>query len=178
MPPTKLRQTMPLPTCLGRNQFTALSADTQGSELVEFALTFSVLILIAIGAVQFARALYVQHQLVTAANDAARYAMVRGSSWAAACPTYSSFNCTATTSNITSFTRKSLNPGMTPTSLTVTTTWPGTTPSGIACDNTNGNNSTGCSVVVRVSYPFPLVVPMLARRTILLRASSTVSVSY
>jgi hypothetical protein len=45
-------------------------------------------------------------------------------------------------------------PGIDPTKLTVTISWPGTAPSGNHCGTQDGDNSPPCVVNVQVSYSF------------------------
>jgi Flp pilus assembly protein TadG len=150
----------------------------RGSELVEFALSISIVLASIFAVMYFTLALYADHYVANAAKEGARYAMVRGSSWnGAACATTYSFSCTATKANVTSFVESTLTPGLTADNLTVTTSWPGTTSSGQTCDTTDGNNSPYCIVGVQVSYSFDSFLPFLPQQTIKLSSTSTVTIS-
>jgi Flp pilus assembly protein TadG len=145
-----------------------------GSSLVEFSLTFGLLLLCAFGIIWCSVAFYVEHFVTNAAKEATRYAMVRGSSWSGgSCSSYSSFSCSASSEDVSSFVDSIVPPGIDATQLTVTTTWPGTDPLGNTCDTANGANSPSCVVDVQVSYPFSLSLPFLSANTIVLSSSSS-----
>lgn len=68
----------------------------EGSAAIEVAIVLPVLLLFAIGSVEFGRALWTYHTMLLAVEEAARYAMVYGASPAlltsASCPTVASPN--------------------------------------------------------------------------------------
>jgi Flp pilus assembly protein TadG len=141
-------------------------------------LSISIILAALFGVIYVSMALYTDHFVGNAAKEATRYAMVRGSSWnGAACTTTSTFSCTATSTDITNYVESTMPPGLTTNDLTVTTTWPGTGPSGSACDTTNGNNSPYCSVSVKVSYSFEWFLPFLPQNTLQLTSNSTVAIT-
>jgi Flp pilus assembly protein TadG len=152
-------------------------ADETGGTLLEFAITTSLLLMIIFGVLDCSRALYFEHYVSYSAEEAARYAMVRGSTWGGAtCSTTITESCTATTANVTSFVQ-SITPMGNSSELTVATTWTGKTPAGSTCTNQNGNNSPGCVVQVKVSYSFNFVLPFLPKNTLLLTSTSAVGIS-
>jgi Flp pilus assembly protein TadG len=131
-----------------------------GSTILEFSLAFTLLVFCALGIIECSVAVYADHFVANAAKAATRYAMVRGSSWrGGACSTYNSFDCTAGSDDVSNFVKSTVTAGIDPTRLAVTTTWPGTDPSGNACDTTNGANSPACVVSVQVSYSFNFLLP-------------------
>jgi Flp pilus assembly protein TadG len=144
-----------------------------GTNILEFSLAFSLLLLCAFGILECSMALYADHFVANAAKEATRYAMVRGSSWNSACSAYSSFSCTASGDDVTSFVNSIVPPGLDPTKLAITTTWPGTDPSGSACDTANGDNSPTCVVSIQVAYSFNFLLPFLPTNALVLTGNSS-----
>ncbi|MBV8632389.1 MAG: pilus assembly protein [Silvibacterium sp.] len=124
-----------------------------GDAKLEFAMSAMTLLMAIFGAMDFARAGYVFHFVSYAAQQGTRYAMVRGASWGTSCASASSNGCTASSSNVQSYVQGLAGPLITSSSITVTTTWPGTNVGGstAGCSTTN---TAGCLVKVKVSYPF------------------------
>jgi Flp pilus assembly protein TadG len=154
--------------------------DEQGSALVEFAVVLVLLLTFLFGIMDFARFLYTYHFVCNAAREATRYAIVRGSSWGSTpCASSTTFACNATAASVTNYVQSITPQGISPSALTVTTTWPGTAPPGAAtaCDTTNGNNSPGCLVVVQVSYPFKFFLPFLPQTTWAMTSTSGMVIS-
>jgi Flp pilus assembly protein TadG len=148
-------------------------ASDSGTNILEFSIAFSLLLLCAFGIIECSMALYTDHFVVNAAKEATRYAIVRGSSWSGDCSAYSSFSCTATSGDVASFVDSIVPPGIDPTKLVITTTWPGTDPSGNVCNTTNGDNSPTCVVEVQVSFPFNFLLPFLPTNALVLTGSSS-----
>jgi Flp pilus assembly protein TadG len=140
--------------------------DDLGGTLAEFAVVLPVLLAFLFGIMDFSRFLYTYHFVSEVAREGTRYAVVRGSTFGAtACASTSTFACNATSGNVQSYVQGLTPPGITPSSLTVTTTWPGTAPTGAAtaCSTASGNNGPGCLVQVLVSYPYHFMLPFLPR---------------
>jgi Flp pilus assembly protein TadG len=154
-----------------------LIADETGSEIVEFALCAVVILMSIFGILDCSRALYTDHYVANAARDGARYAMVRGSTWTPACATTASYNCAATSTNVSNYVKTVTPLGLNSTSLTITSTWPGTTASGVACMAVSGNNSPGCVVRVKVAYNFNFMLPFLPLTTMAIVSTSAVGIS-
>jgi Flp pilus assembly protein TadG len=151
--------------------------EQSGGTLVEFSVTLALLLTIIFGILDCSRALYFDHFVCYAAEEAARYAMVRGSTWNnAACTTTSTGSCTATSANVTSLV-KSISTMGNVNNLTVATTWTGLTPTGADCSATNVNNSPGCVVQVKVSYSFSFVLPFLPKNALVLNSTSAVAIA-
>jgi Flp pilus assembly protein TadG len=144
-----------------------------GSSILEFSIALSLLLLCAFGILECSMALYADHFVANAAKEATRYAMVRGSSWSSACSAYSSFSCTASSADVASFVNSIVPPGIDFTKLETTTTWPGTDPSGNACDTASGDNSPTCVVSVQVIYSFNFFLPFLPTNALVLTGSSS-----
>ena len=160
-------------------RFISIQSNESGSSLVELALSLSVLMTIIFGIIDCSRALYTDHYVTNVARDAARYAMVRGSSWGVSCATASSYDCTATSANITSYVQSITPLGINTSSppLTVTTSWPGKTPAGGACDNLQGNKSPTCMVRVKVNYSFNFFLPFLPKNAVVLTSTAAVAIA-
>jgi Flp pilus assembly protein TadG len=136
----------------------------RGTNLVEYAIVLTLLLMVLFGLIDFGRALYAYHFVSNAAREGTRYAMVRGSTCTP--------GCTATSSDIQSY-LKNVPTGIDPTQLTVTPTWPGTNPT---C--TGGNpKAPGCVVEVQVSYNFNFMLPFLPKSTVVMQSSSQMVIS-
>ena len=155
-----------------------LFREDTGSETIEFAVSAVVLLTIIFGILDMSRALYADHFVSNAAREATRYAMVRGASWKnTTCTTSATFSCTATATDVTSYVKTITPLGFTANNLAVTTTWPGTTPSGADCSSSNVNNSPDCVVTVKVVYNFNFVLPFLPKGALQLASTSSMAIS-
>lgn len=151
--------------------------DNEGSTLVEFAVSVSIVIALLFWIFYASMALYADHFTENAARAATRYAMVRGSTWGATCSSPSSLECTATGTDVSNYVKALVSPGLDSNALSVTTTWPGTTPSGATCETSDGNNSPYCEVMVQVTYNFNLTVPFLPYRQIGFSSAATAPIT-
>lgn len=147
-----------------------LHSRDNGSSVVETALAAMILLMLVFGIIETSMALYAYHFTSEAAREATRYAMVRGSS----CNSSNSA-CPAKASDIETFVRSQLYPGINPSAITVTTTWPTTgascTPSSSPCNNA------GNLVAVTVQYEFLWSVPFVPSRTLEMSSSSEMVIS-
>jgi Flp pilus assembly protein TadG len=158
------------------SRFVFRAARNQGSALTEYAIVLIVLLTFLFGIMDFSRFLYTYHFVSDIAREGTRYAVVRGATFGTtSCASTSTFACNATAVNVQSYVQGLTPPGITPSSLTVTTTWPGTAPAGAAtsCNTANGNNSPGCLVQVAVSYPYKFMLPFLPKSSSTWTVSST-----
>ncbi len=153
--------------------------EDDGSALLEMAAALTMMLSLLFGIMGFSRVLYIASFVEYAAHEGSRYAMVRGSSFnGKSCATTTSANCTASIANITAAIATSAPPGVdTSSPLTVTPTWPGTTPDGSACANSSGNNSPGCLVVVKVTYSTGYSLPFMPAGAITLKSQSAVTIA-
>ena len=151
--------------------------DDDGSELLEFALASTVLLMGIFGIMDCSRAVYSYHYCAQVARQASRFASVRGASWSGTSCTTSSYACMATSTDVTNYVKSVTPLGFAATNLTVTTTWPGTTAAGADCSATNVNNSPGCVVSVKVAYAFTFVLPYLPNPVLNLASTSKVTIS-
>jgi Flp pilus assembly protein TadG len=138
---------------------------------VEFAISIVLFMMLIVGIAWFAIAMYTYHYVSYSAQQAARYAVVRGAHWKSNCTSGSEFACTATNTSVQDYLRGIAPPLINPSLITVTTTWPGTTPSGSTTGCSPANKS-GCLVEVTVSYPFSMHVPLAPSTTLQLSANS------
>jgi Flp pilus assembly protein TadG len=138
---------------------TALREET-GATLVEFAISLLLFLILVLGIAEFSFAIYSYHFVSYGAQQAARYAIVRGSHWNTACSSTVNYSCDASSTSIQDYVRSLASPGINPNSISVTTTWPGTTPSGSTTSCTPTNKA-GCVVKITVSYPFNFSLPLV-----------------
>jgi Flp pilus assembly protein TadG len=128
--------------------------------MLEMALCSTAIFLVILGIMECSRAMYVEHSISSMARDAARYAMVRGADWSGtSCIATTTYSCEATATDISTYIKNNAPPGITRASITIVTTWPGTSASGTPCDTTSGSNSAGCIVRVKLTYPFTFLLP-------------------
>lgn len=133
--------------------------EEQGSSLIEFAISASVVLALILGIMDVCLALSAWHFVSWAAQSGTRYAIIRGAKFAGtSCSTTATEACDATAANVQSYVQSLAPPGVTASSVVVTTTWPGTTPGGKTCSTANGD---GCFVQVNVSYTFNFILPFL-----------------
>jgi Flp pilus assembly protein TadG len=130
-----------------------LPGDERGAELIEFALVSLLLFMLLFGITDFGRALYAETYVAYAARAGTRYAMVRG----AACNSFATA-CPATSQDVQTYLRR-VPGGITPASVSVTTTW-------------LPDNRPGSRVNVRVSYAFRFIFPLLGATTHTMVSSS------
>ena|ERR1700722_16668356 len=153
------------------------ATEDSGSESVEFALSISLWMGAAFMVMYGSFALYAAHFVANAAEEGARYAMVRGSSWTGASCSSNPLDCTATNDDISKYVKGALPPGMSSANLSVSTSWPGKTASGGSCDTEDGLNSPNCLVEVTVTYQFNFPMPFFTQNTLPLKSTSTVTIS-
>ncbi len=147
-----------------------LARGERGSELVEFAWAFTIFIMLLFGVIGFGMAMYSYHFVSYAAQEGARYAMVRGGHWSSQCATSAppgfklGFGCVATPADVQNYVKSLAPPGIVPANITINTTssfmWPGTCP-GSTC-SCSPANSQGCYVKVQVTYLFGFELPYLS----------------
>ena len=167
-----------------RSNCRSVRRDQSGSALVEMALSAAILITMLFGVIEFGFALYTYQFVTEVARELTRYAIVRGSS----CSTSSTMtNCGFTDSNTTlqTYARSAYAyPGMTMSSLTVTSTWyapiknsNGTLSSWSACASGTGCNKPGYMIKVSVSYPFVLNIPFVPQQSMTVKSDSSMVIS-
>ena len=155
----------------GRKLLSRLWREQQGAELVEFALSTWILMTLFIGLIYTCFGFYSYTYTSNAAQAGTRFAIVHGGTWTTACstsapPNFSlKYNCTASAADVQNYLKAIAPPGIVPSQITVTTTWPGTTAtcaSGCtACASPNTAQSKGCMVKVLVSYHYALLPTLI-----------------
>jgi Flp pilus assembly protein TadG len=137
----------------------SLASDEDGAELVEFALSATILFAMIFGIIQFSLLMFAGNFVAIAAQQGTRYAMVRGSDWTIPCAAVSSYDCEVNTPTmVQNYILSQPHPGLNLKASNITVTWPTTTASGATCVQ----YSQGCQVEVKVSYPFKLSIPLFS----------------
>jgi Flp pilus assembly protein TadG len=168
----------------------------EGSNLVESALAYAILIPLLLAAIEFGFMFYTYQTVADASRKAARWAAVHGSSATTACTggTASQTNCNASTTNIQAYVQGLNYPGVNFSASSVTVaatfycvdnagngaTWvlAGTTcPSGT--DNPGGPaNAPGGEVQVAVTYPFTIGYWPSLRMTVNISSTGSMVITY
>lgn len=144
--------------------------DDRGSELVEFSLSVMLLFTMLFGILDLSRAMYSYEFMGYAAQEGARFAIVRGKDWSGSCSTSAppsfvmKYSCIASGSDVTNYVKSLALPGISQSNVSVSTSWPGTTPDCTKnCSACATTNSQGCVVKVTVSYTFSFLAPFLPK---------------
>ena len=138
-----------------RRSFKVIRGRTQrGSAIIELALTFVGFLLLSIGAMEFGMAVYTWNTCVSSAQDAARWASVRGS-----------LSSPAATADDVTAEVKTLATALDPSKLTVSTSW-------------IPNNSPGSLVQVTVNYSFTPMAYLALKQSLSLSSTAQVVVNH
>jgi Flp pilus assembly protein TadG len=149
------------------------ACDEQGSSIVEFALTFIVVMGLLFGVMQLCLAFYTYQVINEYAREGARYAIVHGSNCFLANGTTSCYN--DSNAELQTVVQNYGYPGITASNVNVTKTntfAPGQT----AC-LTAGCQGTGDQITVTVTYPYTLSVPFIPSKTWTMSSTSTMIIS-
>lgn len=153
-----------------------LVRDDNGSEAVEFALASCIWMAISFVVMYVSFGLYAAHFVANAAEEGARYASVRGSSWNNTSCSARTLDCTASSSDISNYVTNAAPPGLSTSNMSISTSWPGTNPSGTTCDIADGSNSPNCIVKVTVSYNFSFPIPFIMNSQRLFSSTSQMTI--
>jgi Flp pilus assembly protein TadG len=136
--------------------------------------------MLVFGVIDCSRALYTYHFVSFAAQQGARYAIVRGGDWPLACATATSYSCQSSAANIRTYVQSLATPGMTAANIVVTPTWPQLTVNGTAtgCNSSTIQASEGCLVKVQVTYTYHFFLPYLPTGGIPMTATSEQAIAY
>jgi Flp pilus assembly protein TadG len=151
----------------------------QGSAVVETAVSMVCLLTLIFAVFEVSIAVYSYHFVANAAHEGARYAIVRGSGWGAACSSPSSSMCTASTAQIAAFVASRQFPGVNLTANDVCVQYSASvssTPSTTCTANTTPN-SAGDLVQVTVTYPFTFNLPFVKALKINLASTSQMTIA-
>ena len=158
-----------------RNRFKALGcvrwkSGEDGQALIEFAVSACVLLPLVVGILSICQAVYAYSYVTDAAQEAARYGIVRGLSLGVDCTAPGYATCIAQSSDVQSYVTGLALPGLDPTKITVTTNWLNS--DGSSCGTADNCKAPGNSINVAVNYDFVLVIPLLPTRTVNLSSTS------
>lgn len=153
----------------------------QGSALVETGMAMLSLMMLIFAVIEVSMAVYSFHFVANAAHEAARYAIVRGSGWSAACSSWTSAQCTASPTNIQTYTASRNFPGVNIAASKVCVEYFSSVPASAstACTASTSpySNASGDIVQVTVTYPFTITIPLLPQYTINLKSTSQMTIA-
>jgi len=149
----------------------------EGATLVEMAVSSATLFCVLFGIIWMCMALYSTNFVSEAARDAARWAIVRGSTSCGNTPNLT--DCNASAAEIQTYVQNMGYPGITSANLNVTTTWlsaSATQPTTwTACASVC--NAPGNEVEVAVSYSVPFFIPFVNISAISVSSTSEMVIS-
>jgi Flp pilus assembly protein TadG len=148
-------------------------AREDGTDLVEFAIVFLLLMTLLFGIAGFGHALYAYHFVSNEAREATRWAAVNGST----CGVDLSCTAPATPTDIQNYVTDHAPPGIDRAQLTATPTWNPAGSFGPTICATQPN-SPGCTIKVQISYNFNFVFPLIRATTLPLSSSSEMVISH
>lgn len=148
----------------------AISEREEGATLVEMGIASVIFFGVLFAIVEFSFALYTYSVVTNSAREAARYAIVRGSSLGTVCTAPGAATCIAQASDIQAYVKQMGFPGIDPSRVTVDTTWPGTV--GVCSPSATPCNNPGNIVQVVVTYNFPLSIPYFSGTQLNLRSTA------
>jgi Flp pilus assembly protein TadG len=137
-----------------------------GQSLVEFAITFPILMGMIFGLIEVCVLYYTYESMSEAAREGTRYAMVRGSS----CVTSGNASCEASVASVKSYVSGLPWAKVYGGSVTVTPSYP---TNGACPTNTE---APGCPVQVNVTYTFPFNVPFVPSHSISMSSTSQTTI--
>lgn len=152
---------------------------SEGSTAVEMAISCTVFFAMMIGIYQISYAFYIYQLTSDVARQASRWAMVRGNTSCTNTPNLS--KCNAAASDVQTYARSLNYPGITSSSLSVTTTWcaaSGSTPpiSWATCSSST-SNAPGNLAKVYVTYPLSFNIPFSKSLSLNIGSSSQMVIS-
>ncbi|HEY1759084.1 MAG TPA: TadE/TadG family type IV pilus assembly protein [Bryobacteraceae bacterium] len=143
----------------------------RGQAMVEMGLCLTVLFFMIFGIFQYSQIAYANNFCAYAAQQAGRYASIRGSGSVNALPTSPNpcgTSCTnVSTSDPTTAYVQSMAVGLNTANLTVSTAWSSATGNG---------NAAGGTVTVTVKYVYNPILSLISANTFTLNSSSTMEV--
>lgn len=132
----------------------------RGQSLVEFAITFSILMAFVFMFIEICLAFYTYCMICESAREGSRYAMVHGAS----CVTASQAPCTKSASDINAYVSGLGYPNLAGGTMTVDTSFP------------DGDQAAGSDVTITVSYSFPITLALVPSSVWTMSTSSTMSI--
>jgi len=158
----------------------------QGSNLVEFAITLIVYLLMLCAVIDFSRLLYTYHFVAHAAREGARWAIVNGSTCkddadGGSCPYANGAGQADVATRVSNF----VPPGINKANVTVTAPCgvdgaPECAASPLSCPKSadGSYNAPGCVVEVSVAYPFHFLVPLVSTATVNMTSTSQMVIAH
>jgi Flp pilus assembly protein TadG len=144
--------------------------DEDAAELMEFALSASILFMLIFGIIEFCMLMYTGSFVAYAAQQGARYAMVRGSDWASPCSTTLTYGCKAASSDVQNYVLSLPHPGINLPASNITSTPLNKTAAGVSC--AASPYAQGCEIQVKVTYTFGMNIPWIPAASIPLSSTS------
>jgi len=141
----------------------------KGTTPIEYAFIFILYLTMLFAICGFAFALYAYHFVSHAAKSATRWAAVNGFT----CTNDLSCTAPATQTDIQNYVAQITPPGINSNNLTVTASWPSTTPICAA-----QNNQPGCTVEVQVSYNYNFILPLVTSKALTLSSTSEMIIAH
>ncbi len=141
-----------------------LAQEEEGSETIEFAICLSVLMTFIFALMELCLVFYTNGMISERAREGTRYAMVRGST----CTTSSGSSCSVTTDQVSAYVRGLGFPNPGGGNMLVTSSFPVSTPS--------PSNQPGNPVVVKITYSFPIRMPLIPKTAINLSTQSQMTI--
>lgn len=133
----------------------------RGASLVETTIVMGVVLAMIFAVIDFGRAMYTYAFVAQLAREGARWAIVRG----AQCTQLD--HCNASSSDVQTYVQSLSEGATTASNIGATAQWP-TCPAGAA-----STNSPGCTVQVKVTYPFKFMLPYMPGPNMQITMSST-----
>src|SRR5438067_4572729 len=143
-----------------RHRLLQLVREQQGQSLVEFALTFSILMAFVFMFIEVCLAFYTYGMISESAREGSRYAAFHG----AACTTAASVSCTASASATNTYVAQLGYPNLAGGAMTVNTTFP------------DGNQAAGSHVKIAITYVSPITLALVPRNAVTMSTSSTTTI--
>jgi Flp pilus assembly protein TadG len=134
--------------------------EERGQSLVEFAITFSILMAFVFMFIEVCLAFYTYGMISESTREGSRYAALHGAS----CMTAASVSCTANAAAVNTYVAKLGYPNLASGTMTVNTSFP------------DGNEAAGSRVTVAISYAFPITLALVPRNALTLSTSSTMTI--
>jgi Flp pilus assembly protein TadG len=134
--------------------------EERGQSLVEFAITFSILMGFVFAFIEVCLAFYTLCMISESAREGSRYAAMHGS----ACQTAASASCTASAAAINTYVAQLGYPNLGSGTMTVNTTFP------------DGSQAAGNHVTVAITYLFPITLAFVPRKAWTMTTSSTMTI--
>lgn len=143
-----------------RRSLFSLTTSDGGGTLIESAMSLSVLFILMFYFMEICLALYARVIIAESAREGARYAMVHGAS----CPTASNPTCEATPSQVNAYVSALGWPNLAGGTMTVATTY------------TNGTETVGSPVQIKVTYAMTPNMPFVPRATLTMTSTAQATI--